>query len=95
VAVAPLEASAKPGAPAMDGGRAGLHRVPARPQPRDDAFVMSPDARSAWATVLIAEIAVPYGFSSSGTADAGERLALDWVRPYRHATFYKAVSGLR
>jgi hypothetical protein len=49
----------------MDGGLAGLHRVPARPQPRDDAFVMSPDARSAWAawaTVLIVEIAVPYGF---------------------------------
>ena len=42
VAVAPLEASAKPGAPAMDDGRAGLHRVPARPQPRDDAFVTSP-----------------------------------------------------
>lgn len=25
------------------------------------------------------------------TAEAGERLALDWTAPYRHATFYKAV----
>jgi integrase len=25
------------------------------------------------------------------TAEAGERLVLDWTAPYRHATFYKAV----
>jgi hypothetical protein len=48
-AVAPLEESAKPGAPARNGGRAGLRRVPARPERRDDAFAMSPGAWSAWA----------------------------------------------
>ncbi len=29
------------------------------------------------------------------TSEAGERLVLDWTKPYRHATFYKAVFRLR
>src|SRR4051812_46819267 len=87
VAGAPLEASAKPGAPAMDGGRAGLSGVPARPQPRDDAFVMSADARSAWAgwaTVLIAESPSLMDFLVRGPPKQG-REARSQYYPRAHA----------